>query len=716
MDRSSNKSERRQQNLLKQVFSRKNIICLILGILWVVELAIFSIIGAILIGTHDFAATVFSLFCGLMATAMFLFPAIAIVQGKHVAACHDEMECSDKSWGKTLLLTGLFGWLGVHRFYLGRNAWGFLYLFSLGGGGIGWIVDFVLVLTERLADKYGRPVCRKKKQSTPVIQDRLADLQISSSEKEKQDNTSESAILETPEKDSDIEAKADENMPEKTESSSSDDNGSDSVQRNEPVVYSLPPLSLLNRHINEGSDFDTRYLRSSSQRINVLLQDACIDAWVVSVASGPISVRYEVELAPGVRLAEVQALDSDIALTLGCKKVTIAPVVGKCSVVGIDVPRESAKMVHLHEVLETYELKSNPSVLKFALGKDTIGREVVCDLAKERHLLIGGTTGSGKSTFLHSMIISMLYHASPDAVKFIMADTSGLELTRYNGLPHLLIPVVRDVRQAVGALQWLDMEVTRRYKLFSDNGVRNIESFNSLVSDLPGERLPSIVAIVDDVFHLFSTRGNRTEEIIRNILFRGHIVGVHLVLVTQYSYTGAVVKLANLRNMGRISFALSSGLDSVALLGKNGADRLSGKGEMLYLPLGSNSMQHIQGCFISESEIDAVINHIKVQFPYLSELWEKAEEIASQSAEKSAIVNENDFYEDELLPAAVEVILETGQASVSMLQRKLKLGYARSARIMEEMEEKGIVGPNQGSRPRSILITKVQWESMKNSQ
>ena len=265
------------------------------------------------------------------------------------------------------------------------------------------------------------------------------------------------------------------------------------------------PMSLLKKQTMEASSYNASYLRESIQRIQDVLSCSAIDAHIINVCAGPISFRYELELSRGVRLAEIQYCASDIALALGCERVTIAPVVGKYSVVGIDAPKRSADTVCLQEVLDTQEFAGNKSPLAFGLGKGTTGNNVVCDLNTERHLLIGGTTGAGKSTLLHSLIVSMLYHAQPDDIRFVMVDTNGLELTPYNGIPQMLIPVITDERKAAGVLQWLNTELLHRYKILSNTGVTSLDAFNHLVADA-GETLPHIVAIIDDVFHLFSPK------------------------------------------------------------------------------------------------------------------------------------------------------------------------------------------------------------------
>ena len=475
------------------------------------------------------------------------------------------------------------------------------------------------------------------------------------------------------------------------------------------------PMSLLDPSRKNHSN-TADHLRASVQRIQDVLRNSYIDAYITNVCVAPISVRYELELSPGVRLAAIQGCASDIALALGCEKVTIAPVVGKYSVVGIDVPKTAVETVCLRDVLDTPELREDKSPLAFALGQDIAGNNVICDIGKERHLLIGGATGTGKSTLLHSLIISLLYHASPENVRLVIVDTTGLELRQYI-VPHLLIPPVTNERKAVGAIQWLNSEVQQRYNSFSKSRTRSIYDYNRKAAENGAETLPHIVAIVDDIFHLFAVRDDSLEGTLRNLILRGHIVGVHLILATQHAYTGAVVNLANLRNMGRIAFALSSRLDSIALLGKDGAEKLSGKGELLYLPIGSSVSQHIQGCFVSDSEIESVINCAKIIFesnstPSNQSSIETCLQMPSKETPCVGVSN-NETDGDELFPAAVDAVLETGLASVSMLQRRLKLGYNRAAQLVDEMEKKGIVGSFQGTHPRSILITHEQWAQMK---
>lgn len=483
------------------------------------------------------------------------------------------------------------------------------------------------------------------------------------------------------------------------------------IEKEQEYIYSFPPISLLKVKSKDDS-FKHRNLSADVFRLQDILYSLEIDAKVVNIIAGPLSVRYEVKVELGVRLAEIQHASSEIAFALGCENVSIMPVVGKCSIVGIDAPKSNIEVVYLREVLDTALFKAQNSSIAFALGKSVVGDNIVCDLSKERHLLIAGTTGSGKSTLIDSMVISMLQYASPDDVRFVMVDTKGFQLTLYNGIPHMLFPVVTDVRKAESVMNWLEVEAQKRLRLFSECGARNIESYNRKMIEYGDSKMPDIVAVLDDVFHLLDHSNDSLEEIFRNLILRGHIVGIHLVLVTQYAYTGAIVKIANLRNMARIAFALPSRLDSIALLGKDGADKLFRNGEMLYLSIGGTELQHIQGCYVSDSEVVAVTDYIKAQFSDKVTVPANMDKKTQKLEEKLEDVT-NKFVGDEMLPTAVESVLEIGQVSVSMLQRRLKLSYSRAARIVDEMEKMGVVGPFEGSKPRRLLITSREWENMK---
>ncbi len=488
----------------------------------------------------------------------------------------------------------------------------------------------------------------------------------------------------------------------------------------QPVVYNFPPIDLLRSSPNNMQD-GTMEMRENTRRLNETLASFKIEAHIINVTRGPSVTRYEVELDKGVRLNKLTTCADDIALSLGASGVRIAAVPGKISVVGIEVPNRAVSTVSLREVLDSNEFARAKSKSSFAVGKDIGGTCIVGNIAKLPHMLIAGTTGSGKSVCMNSIIISLLYKASPDDVKLIMVDPKMVELGIYNGIPHLLIPVVTDPKKAAGSLQWAVSEMMRRYKAMSDAGVRDLESYNSIV-EAEGEntKLPQVVVIIDELADLMLVAAKEVEESICRIAQMGRAAGIHLVIATQRPSADVITGLMKANIPSRIAFAVASAMESRIILDTQGAEKLVGKGDMLFAPIGSGKPLRVQGCFVSESEVEAVTTYVKENYRtnYDQQILEEIEKKAAQTGSSKVTVsdpepNADELDGDEMLPAAVDVILETGQASVSMLQRRLKLGYARAARIVDEMEEKGIVGPFQGSKPRTILITKEQWEQRK---
>ena len=480
--------------------------------------------------------------------------------------------------------------------------------------------------------------------------------------------------------------------------------------------YCYPPIELLKSAGSNGID-GTAEMRENSRRLNETLASFKIEAHIINVTRGPSVTRYEVELEKGVRLSKLTTAADDIALSLGASGVRIAAVPGKISVVGIEVPNKAVTMVSLREVIDSQEFAKAKSKSSFAVGKDIGGNCIIGNIAKLPHMLIAGTTGSGKSVCMNSIIISLLYKASPDDVKLIMVDPKMVELGIYNGIPHLLIPVVTDPKKAAGSLQWAVSEMMRRYKAMSDAGVRDLESFNSIVEhEQESPKLPQVVVIIDELADLMLVAAKEVEESICRIAQMGRAAGIHLVIATQRPSADVITGLMKANIPSRIAFAVASAMESRIILDTQGAEKLVGKGDMLYAPIGNGKPKRVQGCFVSDPEVEAVATYVKNHYvtTYDQQVMEEIEMKAAQTGNKSAVTEQEPSAEemsgDEMLPAAVDVILETGQASVSMLQRRLKLGYARAARIVDEMEEKGIVGPFQGSKPRAILITKDQWE------
>ena len=489
----------------------------------------------------------------------------------------------------------------------------------------------------------------------------------------------------------------------------------------EEDTYCFPPITLLHENRNENHIEAGAELRNNSRRLAETLTSFGVDATPGDVVHGPSVTRYEFVLDQGVKLSKITNLADDIALALGATGVRIAPIPDKISVVGIEVPNKQVTSVLIRDVVESREFTEHRSQVAFAVGRDIGGRNVIGDIEKLPHVLIAGTTGSGKSVCTNSLIISLLYKSTPDEVRFIMVDPKMVELAPYNGIPHLLIPVVTDPKKAAGALQWAVFEMMKRYKTFSEHGVKKLEEFNKLAKardDL--ETLPSVVVVIDELADLMLVAAKEVEESICRVAQMGRAAGVHLVIATQRPSADVITGLMKANIPSRIAFAVASSLESRIILDTTGAEKLVGKGDMLYAPLGAGKPTRVQGCFISPEEIEDVVQFVKQsgEANYSAEVIAKIEE-SIQEKEKggakgaaASAVESAEEDGDELLPAAVEVVLETGQASVSMLQRRLKLGYSRAARLVDQMEERGIVGPFEGSKPRQLLITRAQWQEM----
>ena len=487
-------------------------------------------------------------------------------------------------------------------------------------------------------------------------------------------------------------------------------------------AYRYPPITLLDQNSDDRHHEVGAELRLNSQRLAAALTSFGVDAHPGEVVHGPSVTRYEFTLDQGVKLSKLTNLSDDIALALGATGVRIAPIPGKISAVGIEVPNKAVTAVRIRDVIESREFTTNPSTVAFAVGKDIGGNCIIGNIARLPHVLIAGTTGSGKSVCTNSLIVSLLYKSTPDEVRFIMVDPKMVELAPYNGIPHLLIPVVTDPKKAAGALQWAVYEMMKRYKMFSERGVKDLAGFNALCeSDAEMKKLPTVVVVIDELADLMLVAAKEVEESICRVAQMGRAAGMHLVIATQRPSADVITGLMKANIPSRIAFAVASSLESRIILDTTGAEKLVGKGDMLYFPLGSNKPTRVQGCFITPEEIERVVNFVKESgtADYSDEVMEKIEEAMKQGEKGgkagggSAPSADDGEGCDELLGAAVEVILETGQASVSMLQRRLKLGYSRAARLVDQMEERGIVGPFEGSKPRQLLITKEQWQEMK---
>ena len=485
--------------------------------------------------------------------------------------------------------------------------------------------------------------------------------------------------------------------------------------------YRYPPVSLLRENQGENHIAAGAELRNNSRRLAETLSSFGVDAKAGDVIHGPSVTRYEFTLDQGVKLSKITNLQDDIALALGASGVRIAAVPNKISVVGIEVPNRTVTPVLIRDVIESRDFMEHPSKTAFALGRDIGGRNIIGNIEKLPHVLIAGTTGSGKSVCTNSLIISLLYKSTPDEVRFIMVDPKMVELAPYNGIPHLLIPVVTDPKKAAGALQWAVFEMMKRYKTFSENGVKKLEEYNKVAAtrdDL--EKLPSVVVVIDELADLMLVAAKEVEESICRVAQMGRAAGVHLVIATQRPSADVITGLMKANIPSRIAFAVASSLESRIILDTTGAEKLVGKGDMLYAPLGEGKPTRVQGCFISPEEIEAVVAYVKEtgEANYSQEVIAQIEQSVQEKDNKGtkgagSAADTEDSDEDELLPAAVDVVLETGQASVSMLQRRLKLGYSRAARLVDQMEDRGIVGPFEGSKPRQLLITRAQWDEMR---
>ena len=485
-------------------------------------------------------------------------------------------------------------------------------------------------------------------------------------------------------------------------------------------VYRYPPITLLEENHADNCTEIGAELRNNSRRLAEALRSFGVDAAAGEVVHGPSVTRYEFTLEQGVKLSKITNLSDDIALALGASGVRVAPVPNKISVVGIEVPNRTVTAVRIRDVIESREFTCHPSPVAFAVGKDIGGSSIVGNIAKLPHVLIAGTTGSGKSVCTNSLIVSILYKSTPDEVRFIMVDPKMVELAPYNGIPHLLIPVVTDPKKAAGALQWAVFEMMKRYKMFSEKGVKDLAGYNALSeTDEDVKKLPIVVVVIDELADLMLVAAKEVEESICRVAQMGRASGMHLVVATQRPSADVITGLMKANIPSRIAFAVASSMESRIILDTPGAEKLVGKGDMLYSPLGDSKPTRVQGCFITPEEIERVVAFVKDaagEAHYDQDVIEKIQQAVDAKSDKGKAAPTDGAADgddgDELLPAAVEVVLETGQASVSMLQRRLKLGYSRAARLVDQMEERGYVGPFEGSKPRQLLITREKWQEL----
>lgn len=489
-------------------------------------------------------------------------------------------------------------------------------------------------------------------------------------------------------------------------------------------AYKYPPVSLLKTAGTRNSLDGREEIALNRERLESTISSFGVSGSITGITRGPTVTRYDLELDQGVKLAKLTNLAGDLALSLGVMSVRIAPIPDKISTVGIEVPNKLVSTVYLHDIISSPAFRAAQSRLSFAIGEDISGSAIVGNIAKLPHLLIAGTTGSGKSVCMNSLILSLLYKSTPDEVRLIMIDPKMVELGIYNGIPHLFVPVVTDPKKAAGALQWAVVEMLKRYRLFSECGVRDLTGYNTHQSGIKSPSLPRVVVVIDELADLMLVASKEVEESICRVAQMGRAAGMHLVIATQRPSADVITGLMKANIPSRIAFAVSSAMESRIILDNPGAEKLIGAGDMLYSPLGAGKPMRVQGAFVSDEEREKVIGFVKegAQVLYSEDIMAQIEKAAeaksgdtgSDGDRQEAPDAASDY--DELLPQAVEVVFETKQASVSMLQRRLKLGYSRAARIVDQMEELGVVGPFEGSKPRQMLITRQQWQETLASQ
>lgn len=483
----------------------------------------------------------------------------------------------------------------------------------------------------------------------------------------------------------------------------------------ETLPYTFPPTDILKLTDNSNQEDITEELRKNADILTNTLQSFGVTARVIDINRGPAVTRYELQPGAGVKVSKIAGLADDLALNLAAKGVRIeAPIPGKAAV-GIEVPNKNRDIVNIRELIESTEFQNAKSKLTVALGRDIVGNVVLADLKEMPHLLVAGSTGSGKSVCINSMIISLIYKASPDEVKLLLIDPKVVELSVYNGIPHLLIPVVTDPRKAAGALNWAVSEMLKRYQMFAENGVRDIAGYNKLAEDRDDmQKMPKVVIIIDELADLMLVASSEVEDSINRLAALARAAGMHLVVATQRPSVDVITGVIKSNIGSRIAFKTSSQVDSRTIISDGSAEKLLGKGDMLFYP--QTDMRRVQGCFVSDREVEEVVRFVKNggQATYDEEIIDNIEKLAiKEKGKKSSAdaVSEGGGFDDgdEMLDDAIECVIEMGQASTSLLQRKLKLGYARAARIIDQMEERGIVGPFEGSKPRQVLISKEQW-------
>ena len=517
--------------------------------------------------------------------------------------------------------------------------------------------------------------------------------------------------------------------PELAEPAAETENPSEPAAPAAPTVparpYQIPSIDFLQNGVSRAGDpaVDQEMKEKAGILVDTL-KSFGVTVRITGIFRGPSVTRYEIQPAAGIKVSKITGLADDIALSLAAQGVRIeAPIPGKPAI-GIEVPNSHKDTVSLREILESDSFRSSKSKLAFAVGRDIAGNAVIGDIARLPHMIIAGATGSGKSVCTNSIIMSILYHATPEEVKLILIDPKIVEFTVYEGIPHLLIPVVTDPKKAAGALNWAVQEMQRRYNLFAENSVRDLGDYNAAAAqpNSPLEPMPQIVVIIDELADLMMTTSKEVEDAICRLAQKARAAGMHLIIATQRPTTDIITGLIKANIPSRIALSVMSQVDSRTILDTGGAEKLLGHGDMLYLPNGKIKPVRVQGCFTSTKEIEKVVDFIKsqTQSEYSNEIMEQVEQnIPVTKAEGKVKEQRKDSGEPEpgsdedIFERAIEVVVEAGQASTSSLQRRLKLGYARAARIMDELEEKGIIGPYEGAKPRRVLMSKEQLAERK---
>ena len=489
------------------------------------------------------------------------------------------------------------------------------------------------------------------------------------------------------------------------------------TQTVEDETYEFPPIELLTEGGSKGMKGSKKVIADNATKLQKTLYNFGVSAKVENVSVGPAITRYELKPAEGVRVSKIANLADDIALNLAAESIRIeAPIPGK-QAVGIEIPNKENEVVHLRDIIEADKFGDAKSKLAFALGKDVAGEEVVTDIAKMPHVLIAGSTGSGKSVCINTLITSIIYKAKPSEVKLVLVDPKVVELSVYNGIPHLLIPVVTDPKKAAGALAWAVQEMVNRYSLFASKGVRDIKGYNeALDSENEGSKLPQIVIIIDELADLMMVAKNDVEDAICRLAQMARAAGMHLVIATQRPSVDVITGLIKANIPSRIAFAVSSQVDSRTILDMAGAEKLLGKGDMLFYPTGMSKPTRIQGAFISDKDVEKIVDFIKSNGTanYSEDILESIEKANNNEKEVKEFDEESD--EDPFLAEAIETVIETQQASTSFIQRRFKVGYARAGRIIDQMEERGIISGYQGSKPREVLMSKERWQELNMQQ